>query len=1727
MSTESNPNPTPAPLRVTSGAGFDFEDRVSAWLLMKMLVGEPVPGIGGRGTMIQAQVAALHWKIDDLLVTSLQNDGSVRKLALSCKGNVQVSGTALPASFVSAAWAQWHHPELPLSTSNDHLALVTAARHAEFDATWREVKNACSGADAALGLGRIRDNPKQLRLFESVREKGPTERASETETCELIRRLEVLPIELHAADALRENEAIAQCRQLLVTGDLAEAEQLWERLLNMAKRARLEYGTIPLLDAWEQLRTSFALRDHLDYRSDWTILAAYSADQRQRIDTALPNGHVVARAAESAKLREGLRADVVTFVTGESGSGKSALVKHFLDTELPTAAQLWLGPEATAVVLSAVQRGTAGLRHDLRELLRGTSARENVLVLDSAEHLDAIALSALMKALSGLAAGGASDRAVHWRVVVTAQPRGLPQLTAAFSGHASRLVELGPLSSAEVKEAVEVSPALSWLTSHESTIEALTSLKALAWVLGAGAGLVTPTATFASHIAVVDALWRFWTQDNIATQVLLMQLGEREAGPDRSFPISTLNAGQQQAFQAGRASLPLRLDPATNHLRFEHDLAADWARFQRLKELSNDPHAWAALASNPLWTNALRLLGQHLLRRGAEGGTAWDEAFGADSPHAGLVQGILFDAICLDPHAQRFLTERADWLLDESGRRLNQLLTRFLHIATVPAQAIRASGGWLELHAETHRRVIVIGRWVPMLQFVLAQAHKLEGLLSSSLARFTHTWLIQSPATLDDNRTTPFRHELADLALAVARSIQVHKGSGDILVDLESEFYAAALAGAPDRPTEVSDLALELSGRRAIDAQTATRIQAIVSERQAQHEQRLAADPGFRARHDTTRRMGGMSGLGREKLPPWPIGAKHRVDQDFRKACFKNGVLEPLMRVAPAVAAEVLLALIVEDKPERDLEAGRHPYRDRLGLDYPVDAFPSIFWKSPFWPFLQIAPNHAVEALLQLVAFCTDRWAAGSRAHGLVLTVAGDDRAFVGGPGELAWSQATSTQTGNLHCALDSLERWLVTRIDEGLDVSSTVNRLLSDSNSVAILGLLVNVGKHHPLLFEGPLSPLLAKAELYAWDAFRVGHVEQNFDANFVSSGEQLFDLERHWVLAPHRRRELVDVAIGLIRANPVLADDVRGWTAQWTDPDDVQESLEQRITAARLDSVNYRTDDEGTVAFVPPVELVQEVQAWQQTHAPARQQLTAPYACQQLLDADQPIGDEQATELWEILALPPHEEDWVQQRCERAVAAALTVLAPNWLARHAAAKSKVESVFESALASLPSTAEELSKARFPTTHTGIDFVASALARQWAVEASPEASRHVVRLVTSGDRLAANTTVMAAYQYRKKLGDRWWRLLHVGVLWSGLTMLAPRYGDVDAVERVWTHWWKRLRRISLDQPCQAQALDLARVDRGCARLMFRRQMRAFKADPSRRHPDHLAGAGLDTDSLDGLFGWLLRGPGSGDREMDIALVSRFWALEVEHARDHAREENGELHLPGHFAYHVLEKLAALALTEPEIGARRVWQQVLELGPTGHYAVQHFASALFLGLSKGADPQRFELIWKALADYALAADWNLPKLWFYGEQMRRSILGFGSEWVLEKLPAGAALRMQGTLGNWAKTHLRREDNLAGFALFLASPFGAPLRFDGLLWINTSLTAPDTPIGFHRDACGDALIDLILTLLQNDLAALRKRADAHAALLDIAAALAATGRQGALAIQDRLRATLTG
>ncbi|CAI10627.1 hypothetical protein p2A204 (plasmid) [Aromatoleum aromaticum EbN1] len=271
------------------------------------------------------------------------------------------------------------------------------------------------------------------------------------------------------------------------------------------------------------------------------------------------------------------------------------------------------------------------------------------------------------------------------------------------------------------------------------------------------------------------------------------------------------------------------------------------------------------------------------------------------------------------------------------------------------------------------------------------------------------------------------------------------------------------------------------------------------------------------------------------------------------------------------------------------------------------------------------------------------------------------------------------------------------------------------------------------------------------------------------------------------------------------------------------------------------------------------------------------------------------------------------------------------------------------------------------------------------------------------------------------------------------------------------------------------------------------------------------------------VFNWLIDGGGTGDRDLDTRLALRIWDYDATRAK--AREKkHGEYDLPSqNLGYDILLKLAALSITAPAGEDREVWEPVLVHGPAAHYALQHFIGGLFLRLGKGDDPVAFERVWRATAEYGLAANWSQPGLWFYGERLICDLLGFGNEDALSRLNSDAALRMKDVYECWAAAHLARDEEcVTRFCHFLTTKFGAPLRLDGLRWLAVMLKEREPSNRWYREGTNDALVELVAVALSSDAQGLSQHAQARQALVEIAAALAGMNIPVALALQERIK-----
>ncbi len=140
---------TRATTRSTAGPGYDFEDRIAAWIMVGMLRGAPLPTASVYATEIRWQTRN---QIDDLAVLGQDAQGARHVFALSCKSSVQVTANGLPQDFVEAAWL--HLRAHAAADGVCRAVLMARDNHPPFNAPWAAVPRT-RGAEPSRAQSQI------------------------------------------------------------------------------------------------------------------------------------------------------------------------------------------------------------------------------------------------------------------------------------------------------------------------------------------------------------------------------------------------------------------------------------------------------------------------------------------------------------------------------------------------------------------------------------------------------------------------------------------------------------------------------------------------------------------------------------------------------------------------------------------------------------------------------------------------------------------------------------------------------------------------------------------------------------------------------------------------------------------------------------------------------------------------------------------------------------------------------------------------------------------------------------------------------------------------------------------------------------------------------------------------------------------------------------------------------------------------------------------------------------------------------------------------------------------------------------------------------------------------------------------------------------------------------------------------------------------------------------
>ena len=486
-------------------------------------------------------------------------------------------------------------------------------------------------------------------------------------------RVRLLHFDYEATPSRALGQALADCQTVLKSDDSAEAEKLWHRLNGIADHNRAAGGSIDLPKLLVELRGEFDLRDHPDYRRDWEVLQRSSQDLMADVRTQIGGLPPLARAAEHATIQTRLEQNRACFLIGESGCGKSALAKDIAQARYKRV--VWIAESTLDYANPAQFERGVGISHPLVEILAALP-EPCLIVFDGIERCSEQALRLACRIMQDVLADG-GPRHVH--VLATAQFEATDRLIRRFVefGASPALHRATPVprpSEAEVQNLIASIDGLQWASLRPELRPLLTNLKVLDWVVAAArSGTAINDPSFIGLTNLIDALWERWVEgdsDGLGRSRVLMHLGILEGDTlSAGIPRMQLEHSEQGALAALAGSDLVRI--RDERVRFSHDLLGDWARMRVLVgEQSLSSPATGDRANLPRWHRAVRLYGQRLLERSADGPEQWRrsiEGLDAESPTARSYATSFLNRCFWRPTRARCLNEAGQRSLPTAG----------------------------------------------------------------------------------------------------------------------------------------------------------------------------------------------------------------------------------------------------------------------------------------------------------------------------------------------------------------------------------------------------------------------------------------------------------------------------------------------------------------------------------------------------------------------------------------------------------------------------------------------------------------------------------------------------------------------------------------------------------------------------------------------------------------------------------------------------------------------------------------------------------------------------------------------------------------------------------------------------------------------------------------------------------------------------------------------------
>ncbi|WP_413289779.1 hypothetical protein [Bdellovibrio sp. HCB337] len=1136
----------------TGGEGFDFEDKVGAYFLSFLLVGEnPFPALRlGQLKALKFQRKVDGWEFDDIILV-FESDNISKHLAFSVKSNPHITANKFPADLVELAWKQFcKSTDNPYRSKHDFLGLVTSGASTAATEAYGKLRNFASkhkGPDLDIQIKKPEFTNQSVRdLYDSFTK--PSSQNCTAQRAEIIDRLIHFDVNLDNPTSALLTQALSNLTAALVKGD---SNELWIKLQHMTKTSRSVSGEINFQHLISEL-SSFEIKGHRHLESDIKKIKDNYETEIEKIKSTIGSDLSIERTTNFVgQLKKGQ----INALIGESGVGKSVLLKQW--TKESGKQTIWLTASLFKARTLTELNTLLGLQNDLFDILKyGPS--EQIVIVDAVDRLTGSEERELLKSFLVKFQRDSGNRHL---CVISSQDQIWKTLVGMLSSQnvVFNVISATYFEKAELDLVSKEKPGLTGILKNGPTREILKNPKYLDLALQMAERSSLDTNRVISEPVLIRGFWGMHSDGGAnQKQVLLTRLAVEQADTNNFLsPIKDLSASEAQLIDSLVRDGVLKAQDGW--IRFSHDLYGDWIR-QRflLSQRQKTIQEIVQRKNNIYWHQAIRLASLEILE--TDGFDSWKKDVTSLKESGDDVLVDLFLDIAITSLNQgSILVTIKELLFSDNLKVLHRFLERFLAYATAPnpqVMSMRAELELDELAAAQINRVPLYAYWPSLLNFLAKNIEDASG-GRVQMAQVAEKWLTFTPNDF------PFREDAAKIIFASAKWIfEFKRGSRQNYVrdEVDKKCYQALLAAYPDLPNEVEDLCLKLIGLRE---------DGIERPEMPVVQSKSKAPPPIMP--IVTRRR-----IERKVLPNGP---EFERDREFQEVCLASQNFLYIVKYNPSFAAKLLLAAIIEEPQEyEDIHDDGWRMDERLGTSYTQQFYPPLYSSGPFLNFFRAAPQEALDALISLVSLVTDRWAEREKKRqqevfGFDIEINGNKKFWRGDPQVFLWVMDLANCPDVVVAFLMALEKWLYEKIDAKENVDPWIDQIVQKIDSLAFIGVLVSVAKYSPKLLSDKLRNLLTLPYIIWWDQQFLLQNRTSMVSMISWSGQDRYmaNLALKWFGMDHRKTSMEQWAIHFLLNVSEMSELFSTARSGWEREVKVQSDPQLEALVCKFNPANY----------------------------------------------------------------------------------------------------------------------------------------------------------------------------------------------------------------------------------------------------------------------------------------------------------------------------------------------------------------------------------------------------------------------------------------------------------------------------------------------------------------------------------------------------------------------------